>query len=380
MSWEWVSIGECVELVSGPAFKSENFTDDTDDIPLVKGENVQQAYVDWGIAKRWPKTDADTYERFLLRPNDIVLAMDRPWVPAGLKWAFITANDPQGLLVQRVARLRANAGSFPGFLKYIIASEEFTGYVKNIQGGTNVPHISGEQIRSFKFRQPPLAAQKKIGDILSTYDDLIANNRRRIALLEQSARLLYREWFVHLRFPGHEHVKVVDGVPVGWDRKPLGNVAKLNYGKALKAEHREAGNFPVYGSSGIVGNHKAALSEGPGIIIGRKGNVGKTFWSSSGFFPIDTVYFVDAETSNLYLYYALQNAQFISTDVAVPGLNRDFAHSRPILIPPAQMLDEFLESVTPMHQQIDKLTLYNAKLREVRDLLLPRLMNGEIQV
>lgn len=268
-------------------------------------------------------------------------------------------------------------GNDPRFISYFLKAN-----LRGTGGGDKaaVPGVNRNELHERRVRAPDTDTQERIVGQLLPIDDLIENNCRRIALLEQSARLLYREWFVYLRFPGHEHVKVVDGVPAGWERKPLGDIAKLNYGKALKAEQREAGAFPVYGSSGIVGNHKAALSKGPGIIVGRKGNVGKTFWSSSGFFPIDTVYFVDAEASNLYLYHALQNAQFISTDVAVPGLNRDFAHSRPILIPPAPLLNEFLESVTPMHQQIDKLMLYNTKLREARDLLLPRLMNGEIQV
>ena len=99
MSWSWTKIGDCAELISGAAFKSNQFTVNSDDVPLVKGENVQQGFIDWGIAKRWPKPDMPSYERFLLAPNDIVVAMDRPWVPAGLKWAFIADSDPQALLV-----------------------------------------------------------------------------------------------------------------------------------------------------------------------------------------------------------------------------------------------------------------------------------------
>jgi type I restriction enzyme S subunit len=134
----------------------------------------------------------------------------------------------------------------------------------------------------------------------------------------------------------------------------------------------------VYGSSGIVGSHEKALVQGPGIILGRKGNVGSVYWSSKSFFPIDTVYFISAESSNLYLYYALRNMHFISTDVAVPGLNRDFAYSRPLLLPPLPLLTAFLDYVTPIRLQIDKLGKLSDKLRAARDLLLPRLMTGEL--
>jgi type I restriction enzyme S subunit len=201
-----------------------------------------------------------------------------------------------------------------------------------------------------------------------------------MALLEEAARQLYREWFVRLRFPGHEHTRITNGVPEGWERKPLGDCITLNYGKALKADDRVDGEYRVYGSSGIVGTHEKPLSQGPGIIVGRKGNVGSVYWSRESFYAIDTVYFVDAESSSLYLYYALKHMHFISTDVAVPGLNRDFAYSRPLLIPPKKMIREFLDVVTPLHEQMDKLDEASQKLCAARDLLLPRLMSGAIPV
>jgi type I restriction enzyme, S subunit len=225
---------------------------------------------------------------------------------------------------------------------------------------------------------PNLDVQRRTVAVASAYDDLLENNRRRTALLEEAARQLYREWFVHLRFPGHEHTRLLKGLPEGWERVPLGDRVTLNYGKALKADERVDGPFPVYGSSGIVGSHEKALVQGPGIILGRKGNVGSVFWSSKNFCPIDTVYFIDAETSNLYLFYALKHMHFISTDVAVPGLNRDLAYSRPLILPSKTILQQFLETVSLMHEQLDKLEEMNSKLKAARDLLLPRLMSGEI--
>ena len=241
-------------------------------------------------------------------------------------------------------------------------------------------NLSGGIIRQFKINWFPVPIQDRIAGLLSSYDDLIDNNRRRMALLEDSARQLYREWFVRLRFPGHEHTPIVDGVPQGWERKTLGESVTLNYGKALKAELRVEGDYPVYGSSGIVGTHEKPLVQGPAIVLGRKGNVGSVYWSNKSFFPIDTVYFVSAESSSLYLYYVLKHMHFISTDVAVPGLNRDFAYSRTMLHPPDTLLRLFHETVESIHAQLDKLDETNQKLRQARDLLLPRLMNGELAV
>ena len=172
----------------------------------------------------------------------------------------------------------------------------------------------------------------------------------------------------------------MNGVPERWQEKTLRKVATLNYGKALKDSTRIPGDVPVYGSSGIVGRHNKALVAGPGIILGRKGNVGSVRWSHSDFFPIDTVYFIASDQSNFHLYLTLQHMQFMSTDVAVPGLNRDFAYSRLVLRPSSTIAQRFEDEVTPIFFQIQKLTDWNGNLAKARDLLLPRLMNGSLTV
>ncbi|WDT85946.1 restriction endonuclease subunit S [Alteromonas sp. 009811495] len=249
-----------------------------------------------------------------------------------------------------------------------------------LSGGAATPIINKTDFSKVVLKAPERTLWPEIGNLLSKYDDLIENNRRRIQLLEESARLLYQEWFVHLRFPGHEQIKVTDGVPEGWEKKPLKQIATLNYGKALKAEVRVPGPFPVYGSSGEVGSHEKALVKGPGIVVGRKGNVGSIYWVNTDFYPIDTVYFISSEESSLFLYHALQNVQFINTDVAVPGLNRDMAYSRGILIPDDKNLQRFLSEVKPIQEQINKLQDYNDRLAQARDLLLPKLMSGELTI
>jgi type I restriction enzyme, S subunit len=244
--------------------------------------------------------------------------------------------------------------------------------------GAATQYLTKGILDNFQVALPAIREQDRIASILSAYDDLIENSRRRTQLLEQAARLLYKEWFVHLRFPGHEHVTITDGVPEGWERKKIGEFAPFKYGKALKNDDRVPGPFPVYGSSGIIGTHERALVVGPAIIVGRKGNVGSVYWSKEDFHPIDTVYFIEAEHSSAYLYYALTHTQFINTDVAVPGLNRDFAHSRALLIPGKKILVLFERQATIIHDQVDQLTKHSELLAQARDLLLPRLMNGEM--
>jgi type I restriction enzyme S subunit len=155
-------------------------------------------------------------------------------------------------------------------------------------------------------------------------------------------------------------------------------MAPLKYGKALKEDDRIPGPFPVYGSSGIVGTHTNAMVKGPTIIVGRKGNVGSVYWSPIDCHPIDTVYYIDSVNCSFHLYYSLHHASFINTDIAVPGLNRDFAHSRTILVSDHKLHELFEDSISPVHEQIETLGRQNLILAKARDQLLPRLMNGEL--
>ena len=265
------------------------------------------------------------------------------------------------------------------FVKYLFDAALKMRFRSFTQGAAQ-DNLSQAKLLSIRFPVPELVVQTVIADILSAYDELIENNRRRIALLEAAARLLYREWFVHCRFPGHEHVKVTDGLPEGWERRTVGQIVELKYGRSLKKENRIEGPFPVYGSSGIIGSHQAAIAEGPAIIVGRKGNVGSIYWSPCSFWPIDTVYFIPKTQSDFWLYSALPLAGFQNTDAGVPGLNRDFAYSRRLTFPSVRLRRLFNEVVEPMYSQRTTLENYNQKLAQARDLLLPRLLNGEIAV
>ncbi|NUM48843.1 MAG: restriction endonuclease subunit S [Anaerolineales bacterium] len=246
--------------------------------------------------------------------------------------------------------------------------------------GAAIQNINTEILRNTVLPLPPLPTQKKIAAILSAYDDLIENNTQRIALLEKAAEEIYREWFVRMRFPGWEQTKFVKGVPEGWEVTKLGKIADFAYGKSLKADTRISGLFPVYGSGGIVGTHEKFLVRGPGIIVGRKGNVGSIYYSSRDFYPIDTVYYVQSSINFRYLYYLLQSLNFINNDAAVPGLNRTQALSNQFYLPCKNLISMFDEICMPLFQQKEKLETKNALLRKSRDLLLPRLISGKLPV
>ena len=250
--------------------------------------------------------------------------------------------------------------------------------------GATQDNLSLEKLLSFPIPTPSLSVQRRIAGILSAYDDLIENNQRRIKILEEMARTLYREWFINLRFPGHQKVPLVDSplgpIPKGWEVKKLGEILELKYGKALKQEDRREGSVPVFGSSGTVGHHDTALAQGPGIIVGRKGNVGSVFWSSVDFYPIDTVYFVTSKLPLRFLFYELQTKNFINNDAAVPGLNRNQAYSLEMAVPPCELLAWFCRFADDFEQQAAVLSRQNETLRRTRDLVLLRLLSGQVEV
>ena len=380
MSWNEIALGDTIRVKHGFAFKSQHFSDNGEYIVLTPGN----FYEEGGFRAR-PGKDrfytGDIPEGYVLEEGDLIVAMTEQG-PGLLGSSALIPESGKYLHNQRLGLIQEQSGLInKKYLYYLFNTKAVRGQISGSATGTKVRHTAPERIYRVKVTIPAdISEQKQIASILSAYDDLIENNRRRIQLLEEASRLLYREWFVHLRFPGHEHVAIKDGVPEGWERKTLGDVAPLSYGKALKQDDRVSGPFPVYGSSGIVGTHVKALVPGPTIIVGRKGNVGSVYWSSEDCHPIDTVYYIDSSRCSFHLYYALQHMSFINTDVAVPGLNRNFAHSRSILIPEQKIYRLFEDTVAPMHLQIDLLCKENVALAQARDLLLPRLMNGEIAV
>lgn len=276
--------------------------------------------------------------------------------------------------------------------------------MKRVSQGVAQDNLSQEKLLSFRFPVPDLPTQQRIAGILSAYDDLIENNRRRIGLLEQAARLLYREWFVHLRFPGHETAKIVDALPEGWSRARLGDICSTN-----KKSHK-AGKLPPrlrYIDIGSVSTGRIeqatemTAEEAPGRAR-RIAEDGNTIWSnvrpnlrayalvmaprpedvfSTGF----TV--LHAETvSPYFLYLAVTTDDFVkhlenhATGVGYPAVRADDFERALVIKPSEPVMAKFHDHCQPIFAERQKLFDQNVKLTRARDLLLPRLMDGRIPV
>ncbi len=331
------------------------------------------------------RVSEETYKlwtrRAVPRPGDLIMAREAPVGNVAMIHVGLTACLGQRTLLIRPNRLKVE----PSFLNYFLNGPVVQSLIHGKTNGATVAHLNMKDVRTMPLPElPPLPIQQRIASILSAYDELIENSQRRIKILESMARGLYREWFVHFRFPGHENLPRVASalgeIPEGWVVRRLNEVLELNYGKALKKEDRRDGEFPVYGSSGIVGAHDAALANGPGIIVGRKGNVGSIFWSDDDFFVIDTAYFVTSSLPLRYLFYVLPTLNFINSHAAVPGLSRNQAYALDVLVPPGALLGRFCELASVFELQVTTLNRRIQNLRATRDLLLPRLLSGQIEV
>lgn len=384
-----IKLSKIALIYSGFAFKSSELkTIDLENknigIPIIKIANIQNKKVLKECNDFLPKElFTNKLQKYLLKQDDILIAM----TGAGSVGKIGKMRRPENdyLVNQRVAIVRVNSDIANSEYVYQVLTEDK--YEQLLYGwglGAGQPNVSSAQIGEVYLPLPPLPTQRRIAAILSTYDELIENNSRRIKILEEMARMIYQEWFVKFRFPGHEQAKFVESplgmIPAGWEVKKLGDVVSLEYGKGLKADQRKPGKYLVYGSSGIVGFHNEYLVEKPGIIVGRKGNVGSVFWSDYNFFPIDTVFYVKTKISLKYVYFNLQTQNFINNDAAVPGLNRNQAYLLPFLVPETKLLACFELELEPIFTLLKNLRKHNELLKQTRDMLLPKLISGEIDV
>ncbi|MBI5524208.1 MAG: restriction endonuclease subunit S [Desulfarculus sp.] len=339
MEWTTRSLGKICDDVGGiiktGPFGSQLHQSDYSEVgtPVVMPKDLIGGRISEGGIARVGDSHVQRLSHHKLKPGDIVYGRRGD---IG-RCALITQKEAGWLC--GTGCLRVSLGSSPvdpQFLYYFLYQPAMIAWITNQAIGATMPNLNTNILRSVPITYPDLPSQRRIAAILSAYDDLIENNTRRIAILEDMARMIYQEWFVRFRFPGHEQVRMVESelgqIPEGWEVGKLGAFIELAYGKALKADGRIAGPFPVYGSSGVVGYHNEGLVTGPGIIVGRKGNVGSVHWSDDPFWPIDTVYFVRTDTSLRYVFFNLQGQNFINNDAAVPGLNRNQAYSLPFVL------------------------------------------------
>lgn len=281
------------------------------------------------------------------------------------------------------------------YVKYCL--DGFRGHMEQISKGTTQDNLSLDKLLKLRFWFPELARQKKIAAILSAYDDLIANNQRRIALLESMAEEIYREWFVRMRFPGSETATLEKGRPVTWKPTTLSKVCKFTMGQSPSSEHynTHGDGLPFHQGVGSYGDrfpkHETFCS-----VPGRMAKEGDILFSVRA--PVGRLNIADrglilgrglasmrhTKGKNHYLFYLLKvsfaNEDMIGNGSIFHSVGKDELERFPVLDVPIELIDQFEAAVGPMSEQLNLLYRQSERLRQMRDALLPRLIAGKLRV
>ena len=388
MSWSKITLGDVVEIRHGFAFKSQYFSDDGEYVVLTPGNFNEEG----GFRLRPEKERfymGDIPDAYVLEAGDLIVAMTEQG-PGLLGSSALIPENGKYLHNQRLGLIHNldQKRLDKRFLYYLFNTRIVRGQISGSATGTKVRHTAPDRIYRVNVSVPSdTSEQKKIAGILSAYDDLIENNRRRIQLLEQAARLLYKEWFVLLRFPGHEHVKVREGVPEGWERKTLGDVVEIAKGRNITRDSARDGPVPVVaGGLSPAYYHDTANVVGPVITVSASGaNAGYVNLYHEDIWASDCSYISGTSTECLYYFYLLltskQNEIFgFQKGAAQPHVYPKDLKRLPLHVPTETIVKLFEKSTAHNFRQARGLLEQSKLLAQARDLLLPRLINGGVAV
>lgn len=316
-------------------------------------------------------------------------------------------------LSSSVSILRPNKSViFPQYLYYWIKGYIFQHALYSIKGGVAQSYVSLEMIRSLPLYYPPLSTQNKIASILSTYDDLIENNTRRIKILEEIAQSLYHDWFVKFRFPGYEQVKMVESelgfIPDGWEVKAIGGVIETTGGgtpSTKNPEYWEDGDIIWFSPSDLTAVNTMFITDSSKRItnLGLKKSSARIFPAYSvmmtsratiGVVSINTkaactnqgfiTCIPNNKLSAYYIYYWLignrEKIINLASGATFKEINKTTFRQLSITIPEQRIEEKFSQILNPVVKKIENLQNKNINLRQTRDLLLPKLISGEIDV
>lgn len=387
MKWEKVKLGKYVEILSGFAFKSKDFLNCG--VPVIKIKNITQEGVTLEDVSYISKELADKNEKYHLNYNDILIALTGSHINQMSSVVGRIARikyHEDSLLNQRVGKVFAKDSKLCDidYVYYFLSQDYIKISLASKAGGAaNQANISPNDVKSLTVRWPDIETQHRIADILSAYDDLIENNQKQIKLLEEAAQRLYKEWFVDLRFPGHENTKIVDGVPEGWSRGLLKELISVNYGK----DHKKApddGNIPVYGSGGLMRKCNKSLFSGESVLIPRKGSLNNIMYVDETFWTVDTMFYATMKQPHtaVFVYFFVKAFDMYSMNIgaAVPSMTTKILDAMDVVIPDKETLEKFDKCAKMYFNEIKTLQRQNERLKTARNLLLPKLMSGEVEV
>jgi type I restriction enzyme S subunit len=400
-AWPQIAVGELVKageafLQTGPFGTQLSASEYVPDgIPVINVRNVGFGDVRADDLEFVSEAKAEQLHHHILREGDIVFGRKG----AVERHALIGANEDGWVQGSDCLRLRLRSPSFnERFVSFYLRTQAHQDWMQALCSfGATMSSLNQDIVNRIQLPRPPRPMQERITAVLATYDDLIANNQRRIALLESMAEEIYREWFVRMRFPGYKTTSFKKGIPGGWEPSKLGNIANFVMGQSPSSEHyNEVGHgLPFHQGVGTYGNrhpeHSVYCS-----VDGRLAKPGDILFSVRA--PVGRLNIADTELIigrglaamshkqgfNTYLFYLLKttfaNEDMIGNGSIFNSVGKDELAAQPILKPNQELIQEFERVVRPIDEQLNVLYSSSARLVRMRDALLPRLISGKLRI
>ena len=397
--WKKIKLGDLITIKHGYAFDGEHISQDDNGKVLVTPGNFQ---IGGGFQENKCKFfTGDIPEDYILKANDLIVTMtDLSKTIDTLGYSALIPYSEKRIYLhnQRIGLVKIkNADCNKKYLYYAMQTNEYQKSVAGTSSGATVHHTSPSKIYDVSINLPPLSVQQKIADTLSAYDDLIENNRKQIKLLEEAAQKLYKEWFVKLNFPGHENTKIVDDIPDGWKKGVLSDISNILMGQSPKSEfyNTEHKGLPFHQGVGSYGNRFVEdevystdftrIAEAGSILFSVRAPVGRLNITKNkivigrGLSAMN-----QKEGYQSFLFYMLKE-KFFKDDIIGNGsifasISKNELLSQSIIIPTTELMKKFDNIVSVYDKKLNVIDNQINKLKAARTKLLPRLMNGNLEV
>ena len=390
MSWEKVKLGEVTESCLGKMLDQKKNKGSYK--PYLANVNVRWGFFDLDNLQEMRFED-DEDERYGIKYGDLIICEGGE--PG--RCAIWKEQIPNMKIQKALHRVRVHDIMDFRFVYYWFLLAGKQGALKQYYTGATIMHMPGQKLKEVLIDKPPLIVQQRIGAYLETFDNLIENNQKQIKLLEEAAQRLYKEWFVDLRFPGYENCKIVDGVPVEWKKKKLDEIADVIMGQSPKSEfyNKEHKGLPFHQGVGSYGarfvkddtysTSFTKVAEANSILFSVRAPVGRLNITKNKIVIGRGIAAINSKSGfQSYLFYALKE-RFFKDDILGNGaifasISKNELLNQVFVIPDAKIMSAYEKIAAALDKKIEVVDMQLQQLVEARDRLLPKLMNGEIEV
>lgn len=378
-------LDELCDIKSGKRIPKEmDFVTSETEHPYIRARDIKEGKINTDDLIYLEDDVFQKIKRYIINSGDIAITI----VGASVGDTGYASKDIDGYnLTENAVRLTNYKNNVDSkFLHYVLAQKQYHDYMQLIAGAAAQPKLGIYKVKRIKVELPDLKKQKRIADILSTNDNLIENNNKRIKLLEQMAENLYKEWFVRFRFPGYEGVTLENGLPKEWEYTKLERLANISTGKCNREDAEEDGAYPLFDRSQEIKRSNVWLKDCEAIIVPGEGTSFIPRYYNGKFNLHQRCYCVEPLEKGMgfFLYQTLMMYRiyflYVATGATVPSLRLNNFNDFKVLLPKKELCFQYNEIAEKMNDEILLLKNKNELLSKQRDMLLPRLMSGKLEV